>query len=760
MIAEELLEQGCGLALGRYTLLRKIAVGGMAEVYVARSQGVSGFAKRVALKKILPQYSHNRKFLEMLLDEAKISVSLTHPNIAQVYELGVGAQETHFIVMEYVEGRPLNRVLQRALERGQPGLPITHAVHVMSEVAKGLDHAHKQTDAKGRLLQIVHRDVSPQNVLLSYQGSVKLIDFGIARAQGRAAQTGHGIIKGKLRYLAPEIAAGVEPDHRADLFCCGLVLYELLTGEPMYSPNNDLHALEMARKAQVRSPRSLNRAVPEDLDAIVMRMLARDRNERYSTGKDVHADLRMFLNRFDPLFNENELGDYMQSMFKGEMAESKQLDSLAEKIASKEGQLAEEPTVAVAEADLLTLKDPGATARTRRASSSNRSASSPKLRLVGADGGAPMSVVLERKKSVAPLVGEGSPPRTMPRGTFQPAPPRPGENSELIGPHDESRSIRVTMPEVEEVSLSFLDDKSVPGALVEDIEAIPLEAPKPKAVVVQAPTTTIQVDEAARLGLLEPLPAPAIVPKSIPPLAASQTAAAYGAAFGASGVMLGAARPKVELSARTASATRTGQPPRRALALVAAATIVVSLACLLISVLISSEPAAREAIAQEENTVIIPVPAPAPAPQTATVVELVPASAAREQPDVILEAAPPPPEPIRLKSYEDAPAEEAIAGEEEAPQEIAVEDPEPGDEEPDRARPDRPYRISGGTILVNSRPVSTIFVDGKRIGRTPKVITLKPGRHEIALEGPNGQQKNFARKITAGKNPPVTHRWR
>lgn len=754
MIAEELLEQGCGLTLGRYTLLRKIAVGGMAEVYVARSQGVSGFAKRVALKKILPQYSHNRKFLEMLLDEAKISVSLTHPNIAQVYELGIGAQDTHFIVMEYVEGRPLNRVLQRALERGQPGLPITHAVHVISEVAKGLDHAHKQTDAKGQLLQIVHRDVSPQNVLLSYQGSVKLIDFGIARAQGRAAQTGHGIIKGKLRYLAPEIAAGVEPDHRADLFCCGLVLYELLTGEPMYSPNNDLHALEMARKAQVRSPRSFNRAVPEDLDAIVMRMLARDRNERYSTGKDVHADLRMFLNRFDPLFNENELGDYMQSMFKGEMAESKQLDALAEKIASKEGQRAEEPTVAVAEADLLTLKDPGATARNRRSSSSNRSASSPKLRLVGADGGAPMSVVLERQKSVAPLVGEGSPPRTMPRGTFQPAPPRPGENSELIGPLDESKSIRVTMPEVEDVSLSFLDDKSVPGALVEDLDQetrapIELDQPKPKAVVVQAPTATIQVDEAARLGLLEPLPLSTARPM-IPPLAVSQTAAAYGVAFGSSGVMLGAARPKVELS------PKSDPPRRRALPLIAAATIFISLACVLIIVMLSSEPAAREAIAQDERAVLIPA---APAPQTATVVELVPAGAAQEPPEVIIEPVPEPAAPIRLKSYDDAPTEEAIVAEE-AVQEIAVEDPEPGDEEPDRVRPDRPYRISGGTILVNSRPVSTIFVDGKRIGRTPKVITLKPGRHEIALEGPNGQQKNFTRKITAGKNAPVTHRWR
>lgn len=300
-VASDLRAQGCGQTVGRYTLLRRVAAGGMAEVYVARSREVSGFAKKVAIKKILPQYSHNRHFIEMLLDEAKISVSLAHPNIAQVYELGVDNESMYFIVMEYVEGRPLNRVMQRVDELSTGPIPTEHAVHVVCEVAKGLDHAHKKTDIHGKHLAIVHRDVSPQNVLISYQGAVKLIDFGIARAQGRAAQTGHGVIKGKLRYLAPEIASGIEPDHRSDVYCCGIVLFEMLTGQQMFYPKSDLDALEMARSARVRSPRSVNPAVPEALDEIVMRALRKDRDERYASAKDFQSDLKIFLNRHSTL---------------------------------------------------------------------------------------------------------------------------------------------------------------------------------------------------------------------------------------------------------------------------------------------------------------------------------------------------------------------------------------------------------------------------------------------------------------------------
>jgi tRNA A-37 threonylcarbamoyl transferase component Bud32 len=330
----ELRQLGAGKKLGRYTLLRRVAAGGMAEVYAARSHGVSGFEKKVAIKKILPQYSLNARFVDMLVDEAKIAVSLTHPNIAQIYELGL-EDDTYYIVMEFVDGRPLNRLLQKVDARGHRTIPIEHAVHIVAEVSKGLYHAHEQRDHRGQPLGIVHRDVSPQNVMIAHTGDVKLIDFGIARAEGRAAQTNVGTIKGKLRYLAPEIALGLEPDHRVDVYCCGIVLFELLTGEAMFAPRTDVEAIEMASQAKVRSPRLSNPAVPVELEDIVMRALVRDRDRRYPSARALHVDLRRFLNTFAPAFVGSELGDYMLALFGPEMEEDRRLDQLAEKVVAE-----------------------------------------------------------------------------------------------------------------------------------------------------------------------------------------------------------------------------------------------------------------------------------------------------------------------------------------------------------------------------------------------------------------------------------------
>jgi len=345
----ELRLLGAGTQLGRYTLLRRIAAGGMAEVYAARSRGISGFEKKVAIKKILPQHAMNKRFVDMLVDEAKITVSLAHPNIAQIYELGLD-DETYYMVMEFVEGRPLNRLLQKVDARGHRTMPLEHAVHIVAETAKGLHHAHVQRDHRGKPLGIVHRDVSPQNVMIAYSGDVKLIDFGIARARGRAAQTTVGTIKGKLRYLAPEIAIGLEPDHRADVFCAGIVLFELLTGEAMFAPRTDVEAIEMASEARVRSPRAQNPDVPRELDDIVMKALARERDDRFQSAKDLHTELRRFLNQYFPAYVGSELGDYMQSLFQAEVEEDRRLDGLAEKVVEKRA--SEPPPPALADAEL------------------------------------------------------------------------------------------------------------------------------------------------------------------------------------------------------------------------------------------------------------------------------------------------------------------------------------------------------------------------------------------------------------------------
>lgn len=345
----ELRKLGAGVELGRYTLLRRIAAGGMAEVYSARIEGIEGFEKKVAIKKILPQFSMNKRFIDMIVDEAKIAVTLTHPNIAQVYELGLEG-ETYYIVMEYVDGRPLNRLLQKVDIGGTEKLELEHAVHIVGEVAKGLHHAHIQKDARGNPLNIVHRDVSPQNILLSYAGQVKLIDFGIARAAGRIAQTSAGVIKGKLRYLAPEIAVGEEPDARSDVYCCGIVLFELLTGEAMFAPRTDLEAIEMASKALVRSPRLSHPEVPTDLEDIVMKALRRDRQDRYASAKDLHSDLRRFLNHHHPAYVGSELGDRMHQLFQAEMEEDRKLDEVAERIVLEVRASRARPSAALAEA--------------------------------------------------------------------------------------------------------------------------------------------------------------------------------------------------------------------------------------------------------------------------------------------------------------------------------------------------------------------------------------------------------------------------
>lgn len=304
----------------------------MAEVYAARTQGISGFEKKVAIKKILPQFSLNPRFVDMLVDEAKITVSLTHPNIAQVYELGLEG-DTYYIVMEYVDGRPLNKLMQRLDQRGQMHVPFVHAVHIVSEVAKGLYHAHNSKDPRGNPLGIVHRDISPQNILIGHAGDVKLIDFGIARAAGRAGQTRAGVIKGKLRYLAPEIALGEEPDSRSDIYCCGIVLFELLTGEALYAPRTDVEAIEMASEANVRTPRSSNSEVPPELDDICMRALTKDRERRYQTAKALYTDLRRFLNQHHPAYVGSELGDLMQDLFADEINDEHRLDQVAEQLA-------------------------------------------------------------------------------------------------------------------------------------------------------------------------------------------------------------------------------------------------------------------------------------------------------------------------------------------------------------------------------------------------------------------------------------------
>ena len=214
---------------GKYWLLERINVGGMAEVFKAKSYGVEGFEKLIAIKRILPSIAEDEDFITMFIDEAKIAVQLNHANIAQIFDLGK-IDESYFIALEFVHGKDLRTIWDRHKRRGLR-LPIPMSVYVISRVLEGLDYAHRKKNAGGEELNIVHRDVSPQNVLVAYEGEVKIIDFGIAKAANKASKTQAGILKGKFGYMSPEQVRGLPLDRRADIFSAGIILYELLTGE-------------------------------------------------------------------------------------------------------------------------------------------------------------------------------------------------------------------------------------------------------------------------------------------------------------------------------------------------------------------------------------------------------------------------------------------------------------------------------------------------------------------------------------------------
>lgn len=285
---------------GPYRLVRQVAVGGMAEIHLAKARGIAGFEKYVALKMIHPNFAEDEQFIEMLVDEAKIAVQLTHHNIAQTFDLGrVG--DTYYISMEYVDGADLYKVLRRASEQDIE-FPLDVCAFIAKEVASGLDYAHRKRDVAGQPLGIVHRDVSPQNVLVSYAGEVKLVDFGIAKATMKVKQTAAGVIKGKYYYMSPEQASGGRVDARSDIFSAGIVLYEMLTGQMLYL-EEDLHRLlDMVRRADIAPPSKLRRGIPPQLERIVMHALAKTPPDRYQSGADMASDLERFLHAYSPVF--------------------------------------------------------------------------------------------------------------------------------------------------------------------------------------------------------------------------------------------------------------------------------------------------------------------------------------------------------------------------------------------------------------------------------------------------------------------------
>lgn len=300
------------IEFGPYRLLHRIAAGGMAEVFRAKRAGVEGFEKVVAVKRILPHLSDNKEFVEMFIDEAKVVAGLTHPGIVQIFDLG-RIDKTYFIAMEYVHGRDLRSILRRARERGMR-LPLDLAVLIASRVSAALEFAHRKKDERGRPMLVVHRDVSPQNILISFEGEVKLTDFGIAKAATKASLTDAGALRGKLLYMSPEQAWGKAMDRRSDVFSLGIVLYEMATDRKPFVGGSEMSVLEMVRECRVAAPSEVNPRIPDRLERVLLKALDRDPDGRYQDAAEMHRDLERVLHERQPP-TVSELARFMEILF-------------------------------------------------------------------------------------------------------------------------------------------------------------------------------------------------------------------------------------------------------------------------------------------------------------------------------------------------------------------------------------------------------------------------------------------------------------
>jgi eukaryotic-like serine/threonine-protein kinase len=323
------------LPFGRYQLLERLAVGGMAELYRARSVASAGVSKALVVKKILPAFAGQRDFVRMFVNEAKIAVTLSHGNIAQVFDFGEVDGE-YYLAMEYVRGQPLSKVIRRAHALGLPWIPEEYAVFAALEMTKGLHYAHSRSDEAHRPLHIIHRDVSPQNVIIGYEGEVKIVDFGIARARGATdSELREGAVKGKYPYFSPEQARGDEVDLRTDVYATGVVLYQMCCGRLPHE-GKMVQTMQSILRGEFPAPRTLNPELPPDLEHVILRAMAASPAERYASAEAMGQALNGHLHQRKVRVEGRSLGDFMSFLFEPELladgVDLKQAHSIIEQV--------------------------------------------------------------------------------------------------------------------------------------------------------------------------------------------------------------------------------------------------------------------------------------------------------------------------------------------------------------------------------------------------------------------------------------------
>ncbi|MCW5807445.1 MAG: serine/threonine protein kinase, partial [Deltaproteobacteria bacterium] len=302
--------------LGSYEIVRKLARGGMAELFLARA--AAPLEKLVVVKRILPKYASSAKFVQLFLDEARLAASLNHAHIVQVYDIGHAGGD-HFFTMEFLHGQDLRSILHRAWREGQR-VPIHHAIQVAACIASALHYAHEKRRPDGSLLDIVHRDVSPSNVIVSYDGAVKLVDFGVAKAATSTHKTRTGTLKGKIAYMSPEQAKGAPIDRRSDLFSLGIVLWEMVTTQRLFRGENDLATLQLIIHQAPKRPTEVVPDCPPELERIVLKALSQDVNTRYATAEEMQRDLEALVETLGLSQSSSALATYVSNLFGDEVA--------------------------------------------------------------------------------------------------------------------------------------------------------------------------------------------------------------------------------------------------------------------------------------------------------------------------------------------------------------------------------------------------------------------------------------------------------
>jgi serine/threonine protein kinase len=305
--------------LGRYRVVNEIGVGGMASVHLARMDGPGGFQKWVAIKRIHPHLIAEEAIVRMFLDEARVAARISHPNVATVFDLGKD-RDTYWIAMEYLHGEPLREVVRKSGDAGVP-TPPEIACRLIADAAEGLHAAHELVGKNGESLNLIHRDVTPHNLFVTYDGTTKVVDFGIAKFSPRMSSTRAGTLKGKLAYMSPEQVRGEPIDRRADIFALGVVLWELTTGQRLFRTGNDLRTLKRVEECAILRPSSIVRGYPIDLEKIVLRALARDRAERFVNARELSRTLQSILIRRGLFIGSDEVAAYMRALFKDRISQ-------------------------------------------------------------------------------------------------------------------------------------------------------------------------------------------------------------------------------------------------------------------------------------------------------------------------------------------------------------------------------------------------------------------------------------------------------